>query len=106
MKLEVHTFDPELLEVLMGKQSVNEGEVRTLGKDVQLTYLRTFSGRVKHFPFILHFDVYITSPDGPCKVVDWLFEQAGRRNIVKVMVEYQDVKMDAQQMRQMLCCGP
>jgi hypothetical protein len=38
-------------------------------------------------------------------VVGWLFEQAGKKNIEKVIVEYKDVRMDAEQMRQLLGCG-
>ena len=104
MKLEVHTFDPDLIFTLMGKELVPEGEVLDIDEDARLTYVRTFTGRVKHFPQILHFEVEMRSEEGPCKVVGWLFEQAGKRNIEKVMVEYKDVRMDAEQMRQLLGC--
>jgi hypothetical protein len=105
MKLEVHTFDPELITTLMGRKSVPEGDVLDLDQDARLIYIRTFTGRVKHFPQILHFEVELRSEEGPCKVVGWLFEKAGKKSIVKVMVEYKDVRMDAEQMRQLLGCG-
>jgi hypothetical protein len=105
MKLEVHTFDPELICVLMGMGSVPEGCDLALGDDAYLTYRRMFTGRVKHFPIILHFDVELRSERGACRVVDWLFERSTGRNVEKVVVEYQDVRMDAAQMRILLRCG-
>ena len=105
MKLEVHTFDPELICVLMGMGAVPEGCDLALGDDAYLTYRRMFTGRVKHFPIILHFDVELRSERGACRVVDWLFERSTGRNVEKVVVEYQDVRMDAAQMRILLGCG-
>ncbi len=105
MKLEVHTFDPELIYVLMGKGTVPEGCDLVLGGDAHLTFRRMFMGRVKHFPIILHFDVELLSERGACTVVGWLFERSAGRNVEKVVVEYQDVRMDASQMRILLGCG-
>jgi len=95
MKLEVHTFDPELICALMGKETVREGEVLELGGDARLVYVRTFTGRVKHFPQILHFEVELLSAQGPCAVSAWLFGQVGRRSIDRILVDYQDIRMDA-----------
>ncbi len=103
--MEVHTFDPELLVVLMGEGAVPDGRTVTLGEDAQLTFCRMFRGRVKAFPIVLHFEVELRSDQGACRVVDWLFERCTGRNVEKVMVEYQDVRMDAAQMRQLLGCG-
>jgi hypothetical protein len=105
MNLEVHTFDPELLCVLMNRQSVAEGCTMMLGGDAILTYRRTFRGRVKQFPSILHFEVELISDQGACQVVDWLFEVTKGRNVEKIMVDYQNVRMDAVQMRSLLDCG-
>lgn len=104
MKLEVHTFDPELINVLMRKDAVPEGDSILLGEDVRLTFVRTFSGRVRHFPLILHFNVELLSEQGACRVVGWLFDMAGQRSLEKIMVEYQDVRMDAEQMKRLLGC--
>lgn len=104
MKLEVHTFDPELICALMGKVTVPEGCDMVLDEDAHLTFRRMFKGRVKDFPIILHFDVELLSERGACMVVDWLFERSNGRNVEKVVVEYQDVRMDAAQMRILLGC--
>jgi hypothetical protein len=104
MRLEVHTFDPELLGVLMGREPVNEGDELSFSDQSQLRYERTFSRRVKHFPLILHFSVDVSSDAGACEVVNWLFERVGKRNLEKIVVEYQDVRMDAEQMRDLLGC--
>lgn len=93
MKLEVHTFDPELINALMRKPEVPEGEVLELG-EARLTYVRTFSRRVKHFPRIIHFDVELLGDGGPSIVSAWLFEQVGRHSIEAIIVDYQDVKLD------------
>ncbi len=95
MRLEVHTFDAELINALMEKGAVQEGEALELGRDARLTYVRTFVGRVKHFPQIIYFEVEVLSDTGAAMVSSWLFNMVGKRNIEKVMVEYQDVKMDA-----------
>ena len=104
MKLEVHTFDPELICVLMEMGTITEGCTLVLGEDAHLIFRRMFTGRVKHFPIILHFDVELLSELGACKVVDWLFERSTGRNVEKIVVEYQDVRMDAAQMRALLDC--
>jgi hypothetical protein len=104
MKLEVHTFDPELLTVLMSREPVSEGDEMVLSARARLRYDRTLSRRVKHFPLILHFTVEIDSDEGACEVVAWLFERAGKRNLEKIVVEYQDARMDAEQMRDLLGC--
>jgi hypothetical protein len=104
MKLEIHTFDPELLSMLMGREPVNEGDELSLNGGATLRYERTFSRRVKHFPLILHFSVEVDSDAGACEVVNWLFEHAEKRNLEKITVEYQDVRMDAEQMRNLLGC--
>lgn len=104
MRLEVHTFDPELLAILMGREDVREGEELSLSDDARLRYERTFSRRVKHFPLILHFSVDVGSDAGACEVVNWLFERVGKRNLEKIVVEYQDARMDAEQMRDLLGC--
>ncbi len=103
MKLEVHTFDPELLNVLMGRDEVQEGDSLILGEDAHLRYERTFSRRVKTFPRILHFTVEVGTDKGACAVVDWLFSRIGRRNLEKIVVEYRDVRMDSEEMRRSLC---
>lgn len=102
MKLEVHTFDPELINVLMGRRQVSEGEVLELGSDARLVYLRTFSGRVKHFPRVIHFEVEILGDGGASAVSEWLFGHVGRNSIDRIMVDYQDVKMDLDRMRGIL----
>jgi hypothetical protein len=104
MKLEVHTFDRELLSVLMGKETVSEGDELALSDKARLRYDRALSRRVKHFPIILHFTVEIDSDEGACAVVTWLFERVGKRNLEKIMVEYQHARMDAEQMRNLLGC--
>jgi hypothetical protein len=102
MRLEIHTFDPELLGALMGREPVSEGDELAFGDQARLKYERTFSRRVKHFPLILHFSIDVGSDAGACEVVNWLFERAGQRNLEKIMVEYQDARMDAEQMRNLL----
>ena len=104
MRLEVHTFDPELLTALMSREPVCEGDELALSARARLKYERTFSRRVKHFPIILHFTVEIDSDEGACEVVSWLFERVGKRNLEKIVVEYQDARMDAEQMRDLLGC--
>lgn len=104
MKLEVHTFDPELIAALMGKEDVSDGDELDLSDQAHLRYERTFARRVKHFPLILHFTVEVGSDQGACEVVAWLFERAGKRNLEKILVEYQDARMDAEQMRDLLGC--
>ncbi len=104
MRLEVHTFDPELISVLMDKEGVSEGDELVLSDLAHLRYERTFSRRVRHFPIILHFTVEIDSDEGACQVVAWLFDRIGKRNLEKIMVEYQDARMDAEQMRALLGC--
>ncbi|MDW5562848.1 MAG: hypothetical protein SA339_06435 [Methanomassiliicoccus sp.] len=103
MKLEIHTFDPELINALMGKQPVLEGEVLELGSDACLIYVRTFSGRVKHFPYILHFEVVLLSEVGASSVSAWLFQHVGSRNVERVLVDYQDTKLDMGRMIGLLC---
>jgi hypothetical protein len=105
MRLEVHTFDPELINVLMGKEQVKEGDELVLSDGAHLVYERTFARRVKHFPIILHFSVNVATDQGACDVVKWLFDKAGKRGLEKIMVEYQDVRMDAEQMRCLLGCN-
>lgn len=95
MRLEVHTFDPELINALMERSTVPEGEALELGNDARLTYVRTFIGRVKHFPLIIYFEVEVLTEAGAATVSSWLFDLVGRRNIEKVLVDYQDIKMDA-----------
>jgi hypothetical protein len=46
MRLEVHTFDPELINVLMGREEVIEGDKLALSDGAHLVYERTFSRRV------------------------------------------------------------
>lgn len=102
MKLEIHTFDPELINALMNRQDVPEGEVLELGGVARLIYVRTFSGRVKHFPRVIHFEVEIIGDGGACTVSTWLSEHVGRSSIDRILVEYQDVKMDLDRMRCLL----
>ncbi len=102
MRLEVHTFDPELLTALMSREPVREGDELALSAQARLRYERTFSRRVKHFPIILHFSVEVDSDEGAGEVVSWLFERVGKRNLEKIVVEYQDARMDAEQMRDLL----
>ena len=102
MKLEVHTFDPELLILLMGKDPVAEGDELRLSENASLRYERTFSRKVKHFPIILHFSVGVSTAEGADQVVNWLFERAGKRNLEKIVVEYQDTRMDPGQLRDLL----
>jgi hypothetical protein len=103
MKLEVHTFDPELLNLLMGKDEVLEGDSMTLNENALLKYERTFSRKVKAFPRILHFTVEVGNDEGACAVVDWLFNQVDKRNLEKIVIEYRDVRMDAEEMKRLLC---
>ncbi len=102
MKLEIHTFDPELINAMMGRQDVPEGEVLELGGDARLVYVRTFSGRVKHFPRVIHFEVEILGDSGASTVSSWLSEHVGRNSIDRILVEYQDVKMDLDRIRGLL----
>ncbi|MGE5379396.1 MAG: hypothetical protein ACM3L5_00815 [Candidatus Saccharibacteria bacterium] len=104
MKLEVHTFDPELINILMGREPVREGDELLLSGGARLVYERTFARRVKHFPLIIHFSVNVDSDQGACDVVKWLFDRVGKRNLEKIVVEYQDVRMDAEQMKYLLGC--
>lgn len=105
MRLEVHTFDPELLTRMMEKDPVPEGLVATISSEASLRYERTFSRRVKEFPRILHFAVDVASEEGACHVVEWFLERTSGRSVEKVVVEYQDVRMDVQEMKRLLCCG-
>jgi hypothetical protein len=102
MKLEVHTFDPEFVNALMRKQPVPEGEVLELGSDARLVYVRTFSGRVKHFPQIVHFDVELLTDRGSGMISSWLFEHVGRRSIERILVDHQDIKLDVDRLRDAL----
>ena len=105
MRLEIHTFDPELLAVLMGRDTVKEGDELPLADGSTLRYERTFGRRVKHFPLILHFSVEIRSESGPADIAEWLFDRAGRRNIEKVLVDYQDARLDASLLQGLLQGG-
>ena len=102
MKLEVHTFDPELLCALMSVEPVPEGEMLELDGDARVVYVRTFTGRVKHFPQILHFEVELLNEKGPTSVSEWLFSHIGRRSIDRILVDYQDIRMDAARFRDAL----
>jgi hypothetical protein len=102
VKLEIHTFDPELVNALMGRQEVPEGEVLEMGGDARLIYERTFTGRVKHFPRVIHFEVEILGDGGASTVSSWLSEHIGRKSIDRILVEYQDVRMDLDRMRRLL----
>jgi hypothetical protein len=102
MKLEVHTFDPDLLSSLMGSEAVREGDSLTLDH-ARLIYERTFARRVKVFPSIIHFTVEVGDDKGACAVVEWLFSHVGKMNLEKIVVEYKDVRMDAEEMRRTLC---
>ena len=72
------------------------------GNDARLTYRRRFTGRVKHCPFTIHFDADLLSEEGACHLVKWLFEVTKGRNAERTEVGYQDVRMDAEQMRNLL----
>lgn len=104
MRLEVHTFDRELLSRLMGQEEVPEGSELSL-EGVRLRYERTFTGRVRAFPQILYFDIEVRSDEAASAAVDWFMGRTSGRAVEKVVVSFEDTRMDAQEMRRLLCQG-
>lgn len=62
-------------------------------------------GQGQALPVHLHFDVDLLSERAAYHVVEWLFGATNGRNVEKIAVGYQDVRMDAEPMRILLDCG-
>jgi|GEM_PF-2696694 len=104
MRLEVYTFDRELPSLLMGPEPSEGAEVIPCD-GARLRYERTFAGRVRDFPQIHYFDVEVRSEQAAATVVDWFMERTRGRAMEKVVVNFENTRMDAQEMRRLLCSG-
>ncbi len=101
MKLEIHTFDKELLPFLFQKEVVSPGEeVRLPG--CSLKYDRTFSPRVVHFPQILHFEIELRDEEGPSNLVEWMKCRLKKKQVERLLIDSVEVPFEAANMKRIL----
>ncbi len=96
MRMEVHTFDNELANYLLGREELRGGEGVDISPHAHLRYERTFTRRVRTFPLILHFSLEVESEEGAREAAEWLTSCCCNKNVEKVVVEYRDIPLDVQ----------
>ena len=98
MKLEIHTFDKELLTFMFAKENVLEGEQIIL-PGVVLKYDRTLIRKVVHFPRIIHFELEVTNNDGPSNFAEWMNCRLKKKQVERILVESTEIPFDEASIR-------
>ena len=94
VRVEIHTFDKELLAHLFGAESVQPGdEIKEPG--FLLRYERTFARKVIHFPQILHLCLYLSDKSSSQHAAAWLMSHLKKKQVEKLALDGVEVQFDA-----------
>ena len=101
MRLEIHTFDKDMLPYLFGKEEIGQGEeIKLLG--CSLKYDRTFRPRVIYFPQIIHFEVQINDIEGPSSLAEWMNCHLRKKQVERLMIDSSDVIFEIARVKKVL----
>ncbi len=101
MRLEIHTFDRELLSYLFEREEVSQGEELKL-PGCSLKYDRTFSPRVVHFPQIIHFEVLIGEREGASNLAEWMYCRLKKKQVERLVIDSSDIAFEPACVRKVL----